>query len=113
MTALARTSSNCKRQSSPFVRERARHQQNRNGLIVTKIWPWAQDGGLTTVQTGRVTIGRNTSITLILTVFEGLETLSATQVQQRRMKGLQRIINCKGCGENLIRAANPEFAWRD
>jgi hypothetical protein len=38
MTALARTSSNCKWQTRSLVRESALHQQTRNCLTVTKIW---------------------------------------------------------------------------
>jgi hypothetical protein len=38
MTALARTSSNCKRQTRPLVRDSATHQQTRNFLTVIKIW---------------------------------------------------------------------------
>jgi hypothetical protein len=39
MTALARTSSNCKRQTRPLVRESAPQQQTCNYLTVIKIWP--------------------------------------------------------------------------
>jgi hypothetical protein len=38
MTALAKASSNCKRQIRPLVRENAPHQQIRNCLRVIKIW---------------------------------------------------------------------------
>jgi hypothetical protein len=38
MTALARTSSKCKRQTRPLVRESAPHEQTRNTLTVIKIW---------------------------------------------------------------------------
>jgi hypothetical protein len=38
MTALARASTNCKRQTRPLVRESASHQQTRNCLKVIKIW---------------------------------------------------------------------------
>jgi hypothetical protein len=38
MTALARPSSNCKRQPRPLVRESAPHQQTRTCLKVIKIW---------------------------------------------------------------------------
>jgi hypothetical protein len=38
MTALARASSNCKRQTPPLVRESAPHQQTRNCLAVIKTW---------------------------------------------------------------------------
>jgi hypothetical protein len=38
MIALARTSSNCKRQTRSLVRENAPHQQTRNCLTVIKIW---------------------------------------------------------------------------
>jgi hypothetical protein len=62
MTALARTSSNCKRQTHPLVREGAPHQQTRNCLTVTKIWSWASDGGLTPGYTNRLTFGRNITL---------------------------------------------------
>jgi hypothetical protein len=38
MTALARASSNCKRQTRPFVRESAPNQQTRNYQTILKIW---------------------------------------------------------------------------
>jgi hypothetical protein len=38
MTALARASSNCKRQTRPLVRESVPHQQTRNCPPVIKIW---------------------------------------------------------------------------
>jgi hypothetical protein len=38
MTALARASSNCKRQIRPLVRESAPHQQTRNCPTAIKIW---------------------------------------------------------------------------
>jgi hypothetical protein len=63
MTALARASSNCKRQTRPLVRESAPHQQNRNCLTVIKIWSQAPDGCFIPRQTGRLTVGRNISQT--------------------------------------------------
>jgi hypothetical protein len=65
MTALARASSNCKRQTRPHVRETGPHQQTRNCLTVIRI---AQDGSLTPRQTGRLTVGRNIILTLSLTL---------------------------------------------
>jgi hypothetical protein len=38
MTALARASSNCKRETHPLIRESAPHQQSRNCPTVIKIW---------------------------------------------------------------------------
>jgi hypothetical protein len=38
MTALARASSNCKRQTRPLIREGAPNQQTRNYQTVIKIW---------------------------------------------------------------------------
>jgi hypothetical protein len=38
MTALARVSGNCKRQTRPLIRESAPYQQTRNCLTVIKIW---------------------------------------------------------------------------
>jgi hypothetical protein len=38
MTALARASSNCKRQTCPLVREGAPNQQTRNCQTIIKIW---------------------------------------------------------------------------
>jgi hypothetical protein len=57
MTTMARTNSNCKRQTHPLVRKGAQHQQNSNCLTVTKIWSWAPDGNFTRRQTGRLTVG--------------------------------------------------------
>jgi hypothetical protein len=59
MTALARPSSNCKRETRPLVREGAPHQQALNCVTVIQIWSLTPDGGLTPRQTGRLTIGRN------------------------------------------------------
>jgi hypothetical protein len=47
MSALARASSNCKRQTRHLVRDGAPIQQARNCLTVTKIWSWAPDRCLT------------------------------------------------------------------
>jgi hypothetical protein len=64
MTALSRNSISCKRQTRTFVREGAPHQQTRKCLTVTKICSWAPDGSLTPRYTGRLTVGRNISLTL-------------------------------------------------
>jgi hypothetical protein len=53
ITALARTSSNCKRQTRPLVRENAQHQQTRNILTIIKIWSRAPDGCFLPRQTDR------------------------------------------------------------
>jgi hypothetical protein len=68
MTAPSRASSNCKRQTRPLIREGASHQQIRNCLAVIKIWSWAPDGCLTPRQTGRLTVGRNITLTLTVTL---------------------------------------------
>jgi hypothetical protein len=60
MTSLARTRSNCKRQTRPLVREGAPHQQTRNCLTVIKIWSYAPNGCFIARQTGWLTVGRNT-----------------------------------------------------
>jgi hypothetical protein len=44
MTALARSSSNCKRQTRPLVRGSAPHQGTRNSQTVINIWSSAPDG---------------------------------------------------------------------
>jgi hypothetical protein len=62
MTALARTSRNCKRQTRPLVRERASHQQTSNCLTVIKIWLYAPDRHFIPRQTGRLTVGRNVKL---------------------------------------------------
>jgi hypothetical protein len=59
MTALARTNSNCKWKTSPLIREGAQHKQSHNSLTVTNTLFWAPDGGLTSRQSGRLTVGRN------------------------------------------------------
>jgi hypothetical protein len=64
MTALAKASSNCKRQIRPLVRDGTPHQETRNCMTEIKIWSWAPDGCLTPRETGRLTVGRNTSLTL-------------------------------------------------
>jgi hypothetical protein len=63
MTALANTSSNCKLQTRPLVREGAPYQQTRNSLKIVKKkkkknWFGVPDGCLTPRQTGRQYVGR-------------------------------------------------------
>jgi hypothetical protein len=67
MTALARASSNCKRQTRALVREGVPRQQTRNCMTVIKISSWAPDECLTPRQTGRLTVGRKITFTLTLT----------------------------------------------
>jgi hypothetical protein len=64
MTALARASSGYKGQTRPVVREGAQHEQTRNCLTVINIWSWAPDGCFIPRQTGRLTVGRNMTLTL-------------------------------------------------
>jgi hypothetical protein len=66
VTALARASSNCKRQTRSLVRERERapYQQTRNCLTVIKIWSLTPDGCFIRRQTGRLTVGRNIRLRL-------------------------------------------------
>jgi hypothetical protein len=64
MTALVRTSSNRRQQTSSLVRDSAPHQQTRKCLSVTKVWSYAPDGCLTPRQTGQLTVGRNITLTL-------------------------------------------------
>jgi hypothetical protein len=70
MNALASASSNCERQTRPLVREGAAHQQTRKCLTVTKIWSWALGEDLTPRQTGRLTVGRNITLTSTLLQLE-------------------------------------------
>jgi hypothetical protein len=62
MTALASASSNCKRQIRPLVRDASR-QQSRNCPTVTKTGLGPQMGLDT--KTGRLTVGRNITSTLV------------------------------------------------
>jgi hypothetical protein len=65
MTALARTRSNCNRQTRPLVREGALHRRTCNCLTVIKICFWAPDGCFTARQTGRLTVSRKITLSLI------------------------------------------------
>jgi hypothetical protein len=65
-TALARRSRNCKLQTHPLVSEDASHQPSSNGLTEEKIGHGPKTGDLTPGQTGRLTVGRNTTFTLTL-----------------------------------------------
>jgi hypothetical protein len=65
-TVLTVMKQNGEGQICPLVREGAPHQQTRNCLTVAKMWSWARDGCLTPRQTGRLTIGRNITLSLIL-----------------------------------------------
>jgi hypothetical protein len=89
MTALARTSSNCKRQTRSLVRESAPHQQIRNYLTVTKIWSQAPDGCLTPRHTGRLTVGRNITLTLTLS---SVEFHSSAIELRGQFKAIERLV---------------------
>jgi hypothetical protein len=74
MTELARTSSSCKRQTRPLVREGASHEQTRSCLTVKRNLVLSPTCGLTRRQTGRLTVG----LTLTLTwVVESVESCSS------------------------------------
>jgi hypothetical protein len=64
MTALARASSNCKRQIRPLIRQCASNQQTRNCQTIIKIWSQAPEGCFIPRQTGRLTVGRNIRLRL-------------------------------------------------
>jgi hypothetical protein len=64
MTALAKASSHCKRQTRPLVRESAPHQQTGNCLTVITIWSQAPDWCFIPRQTGRLTVGCNIRLRL-------------------------------------------------
>jgi hypothetical protein len=79
MTALARTSSNCKRQTRLLVREGALHQQTRNCLTGKK------NLVLGPRQTDRLTVGHNIVFTLTLSQsvrFESIEISLETVCRQ-------------------------------
>jgi hypothetical protein len=65
MTALARASSSCKRQTRPLVRASAPHQQTHDCLTVKKIWSQDPDGCFIPSQIGRLTVCRNIRLRLI------------------------------------------------
>jgi hypothetical protein len=46
-------------ETCPLARDGAPHQQNRNCLIVVKMWSWAPDGCVAPRQTGRPTVDSN------------------------------------------------------
>jgi hypothetical protein len=66
MTALARASGNCKRQTRPLVREGAPNQQTRNCQTIIKIWSQAPNGCFIPRETGQLTVGRNMRLRLRL-----------------------------------------------
>jgi hypothetical protein len=72
-----RTSSNCKRQARPFVREDAPYQQTRKCQTVIKTWSWAPDGCFIPGQTGRLTVGRSIGLRLRLRLRLRLSSSSA------------------------------------
>jgi hypothetical protein len=65
MTALARTRRNCIRQTRPLVRESSRINKPATVWLI-KIWSQAPDGCFIPRQTGRLTVGRNTRLILLL-----------------------------------------------
>jgi hypothetical protein len=78
-----------KRQTCPLVRESAPHQETRNCLTVIKISSEAPDGCFTPRQTGRLTVGRNITLTLTLTsvAFTRVEAGSNTSTVTLRVVG--------------------------
>jgi hypothetical protein len=64
MTAVARTSINCKWQTCPLIREGAPHQQTHICLTVIKIWSWAPDECLTLRQISRLIVDCSITLTL-------------------------------------------------
>jgi hypothetical protein len=76
MTTLTRTSSSCKRQNRPLLREDAPHEQTYNCLRVRSNLLLGSRCGLTPRQTLQLTVGR--SITLIL-----IRNLSFTWIEVR------------------------------
>jgi hypothetical protein len=74
---LARTSSNCKRQTRSLVRE-GTHQHTRNCLTVTKNWSVAPDWGLTSRQTGQLTVEHNITLTLTFNIRKGFSSNHTT-----------------------------------
>jgi hypothetical protein len=74
MTALARTSSNCKRQIRFLVRQGAPNQQTRNCQTIIKIWSYAPEGCFIPRQTGRLTVGPNITLTFQTHVEAGSNT---------------------------------------
>jgi hypothetical protein len=63
-SALMKSSSSCKRQTRPLVREGS---PTLNFLTVIKIWSWIIDCGMTPRQIDRLTVGDN--VALILSQF--------------------------------------------
>jgi hypothetical protein len=66
MTALAKTNSNCKRQTRPLVIESTPHQQTRNLSHSNKNLVLGPKWSLTPRQTALLDIGRNIILTLSL-----------------------------------------------
>jgi hypothetical protein len=77
MTALAKASRNCKRQTRPLVRDGNQDQQTRNCQTIIKIWSWAPEGCFIPRQTGRLTVGRK----IRLKTHSGVE-LSSVQLSE-------------------------------
>jgi hypothetical protein len=98
ITALAKTNSNCKRQTSPLVRDSAPHQQTRKCLTVIKIWSWVPDGCFIPRQTGRLTVGRNIR----------LETRESVKIWSELVRGLPQFICC----ELLLWEADSWARWQ-
>jgi hypothetical protein len=63
MVALATPSTSCNLQTCPLVREGAPHQQTRNCMTIIIVCSWALDRCLTARQSGRLTVGRNMTLT--------------------------------------------------
>jgi hypothetical protein len=111
MTAMARASSNCKRQTRPLVRESAPHQQTRNCQTTIKIWSLAPEGFLIPRQTGGLTVGRNIRLRLIWAVpygggVEYLHRIPASR--RRRRKGKSRIWDIK-IWPRILRDSDPKM----
>jgi hypothetical protein len=64
MTALAKASSNCKRQTHPLVWEGTPYRKPASVCRYKNIWSWAPGGGLAPRQTSPLTVGCSITVTL-------------------------------------------------
>jgi hypothetical protein len=81
--ALARTRSNCKRQTRPLVREGAPQKQDRNCLWVINIWLWSPDR---TRHQDLLTVSRNLTLTWTPAVQSSSVQFSSVQFSSRKLE---------------------------
>jgi hypothetical protein len=87
-TALESTSSNCKGQTRPSIRDGVPHPETPNCLLVTMMCAWAQNRDIRPRQIGPMTSGRNMTQSLIFELWFSM--LKVTVVTKQRLVNIEK-----------------------